>query len=115
MFKNVHIFDCLFSASEETGNLIGRLQGLVDPEIPSRSRWSRTPLQARILSATRKKPRDGSTYWSCRKLAAALGVSKDAVHRTWAEADLKPHRLERYMSSDDPDLHEKPPILSGST
>ena len=38
-------------------------------------------LRARILSATRKKPSDGSTHWSCRKLATALGVSKDAVHR----------------------------------
>jgi transposase len=55
----------------------------------------RPALRARILSATRKKPRDGSTHWSCRKLAAVLGVSKDAVHRTWKEAGLKPHRLER--------------------
>src|SRR5438105_1880842 len=61
-------------------------------------------LRARILSATRKKPRDGSTHWSCRKLAAALGVSKDAVHRVWKEAGIKPHRLERYMASDDPDF-----------
>src|SRR6202162_5678557 len=52
-------------------------------------------LRARILSATRKKPSDGSTHWSCRKLAAALGISKDAVHRVWREAGLKPHRLER--------------------
>ena len=28
-------------------------------------------LRARILAATRKKPKDGSTHWSCRKLAAA--------------------------------------------
>jgi transposase len=48
-------------------------------------------LRARILSATRKKPSDGSTHWSCRKLATALGVSKDAVHRVWKEAGLKPH------------------------
>ena len=52
-------------------------------------------LRARILSATRRKPSDGSTHWSCRKLASALGVSKDAVHRVWQEAGLKPHRLER--------------------
>jgi putative transposase len=37
--------------------------------------------RARILSATRKKPSDASAHWSCRKLAAALGISKDAVHR----------------------------------
>ena len=64
-------------------------------------------LRARILSATRKKPKDGSTHWSCRKLAAAVGVSKDAVHRVWKEAGLKPHRLERYMASDDPDFERK--------
>jgi transposase len=59
-------------------------------------------LRARILSATRNKPGNGSTHWSCSKLATALGVSKDAVHRVWKEAGLKPHRLERYMASDDP-------------
>ncbi|WP_207231807.1 helix-turn-helix domain-containing protein [Edaphobacter modestus] len=29
-------------------------------------------LRARILAAARKKPSDGSTHWSCRKLAAAF-------------------------------------------
>src|SRR6202008_2386812 len=70
-------------------------------------------LRARILSATRKKAGDGSTHWSCRKLAAALGVSKDAVHRTWKEAGLKPHRLERYMSSNDPDFETKAADIIG--
>jgi transposase len=64
-------------------------------------------LRARILDATRRKPADGSTHWSCRKLAAQLGVSKDLVHRVWREADLKPHRLRRYMASDDPDFERK--------
>src|SRR6266550_3764610 len=70
-------------------------------------------LRARILSATRKKPKDGSTHWSCRKLAAALGVSKDTVHRVWKEAGLKPHRLERYMASDDPDFEAKAADIIG--
>lgn len=33
-------------------------------------------LRAKILSATRRKPVDGSTHWSCRKLANALGSAK---------------------------------------
>src|ERR1700675_385959 len=70
-------------------------------------------LRARILSATRRKPGDGSTHWSCRKLAAALGVSKDAVHRVWQETGLKPHRLERYMASDDPDFETKAADILG--
>src|SRR5271156_3424134 len=56
-----------------------------------------TKLRGRILEATRRRPRDGSPHWSCRKLAAELGISKDLVHRVWLEAGLKPHRLERYM------------------
>jgi transposase len=70
-------------------------------------------LRARILSATRRKPSDGSTHWSCRKLATVLGVSKDAVHRVWREAGLKPHRLERYMASDDPEFETKAADIIG--
>src|SRR5258708_8678051 len=80
------------------------LDGL-DTYHPGQKATVLTPaLRARILSATRKKPSDGSTHWSCRKLATALGVSKDAVHRVWKEAGLKPHRLERYLASDDPEF-----------
>src|SRR6202051_2477887 len=83
------------------------LDGL-DTYHPGQKPRVRTPaLRARILSATRRKPGDGSTHWSCRKLAAALGVSKDAVHRVWQETGLKPHRLEGYMGRDDPDFETK--------
>jgi len=70
-------------------------------------------LRARILAATRKKPSDGSTHWSCRKLAARLGVSKDAVHRVWKEAGLKPHRMERYLVSDDREFETKAADIIG--
>src|ERR1700747_919268 len=83
------------------------LDGL-DTYHPGQKATVLTPgLRARILSATRKKPSDGSTHWSCRKLATALGVSKDAVYRIWKEAGLKPHRLERYLASDDPEFESK--------
>ena len=86
----------------------------LDTHHPGQSASVLTPsLRARILSATRKKPGDGSTHWSCRKLAAALGISKDAVHRSWREAGLKPHRLERYMASDDPDFECKAADIIG--
>jgi hypothetical protein len=51
------------------------LDGL-DTSHPGQPASVLTPkLRARILSATRRQPKDGSTHWSCRKLAAALGVS----------------------------------------
>src|SRR5260370_22364565 len=87
--------------------LTSGIDGL-DTNHPRQTASVLTPkLRARILSATRKKPKDGSTHWSCRKLAAALDLSKDAVHRVWKEAGLKPHRLERYMASDDPEFEAK--------
>src|ERR1700750_2081539 len=93
--------------------LAAGMDGL-DTNYPGQSASVLTPkLRARILSTTRKKPKDGSTHWSCRKLAAALGVSKDAVHRVWAEAKLKPHRLERYMASNDPDFEAKAADILG--
>ena len=70
-------------------------------------------LRGKILAATRQKPRDGSTHWSCRKLASELGVSKTMVHKVWQEAGLKPHRLERYMASNDPDFERKAADIIG--
>src|SRR5271155_4489384 len=61
-------------------------------------------LEARTLAWTRRPPDDGSTHWSSRKLARALGINHMMVARVWRRAGLKPHRLERYMASDDPDL-----------
>ncbi len=60
-------------------------------------------LEAKILARTREAPSDGSTHWSTRKLGAELGVSHMMGARAWSRAGLKPHRLERYMASDDPE------------
>ena len=68
----------------------------------------RTPaLEARILAKTRRAPPDGSTHWSTRKLAKVIGVSHGLIAQVWRRAGLQPHRLERYMLSDDPDFEQK--------
>src|ERR687897_3929325 len=64
-------------------------------------------MEARIVAKTRQAPPDGSTHWSTRKLAAVLGVSHVLVARVWRRAGLQPHRLDRYMLSDDPQFEEK--------
>jgi hypothetical protein len=65
-----------------------------------------------LLSSTRKKPR-----WvpplELPQTGGGSDVSKDAVHRVWREADLKPHRLERYLASDDPDFERKATDILG--
>jgi transposase len=62
---------------------------------------------AKILARMRQKPKDGSTHWSTRKLAAELGISHMRVARVWAKAGLRPRQLRRYMTSDDPDFEKK--------
>lgn len=64
-------------------------------------------LEARILSWTRRKPNDGSTHWSTRRLAKALKINHMLVARAWARAGIKPHRIRRYMLSNDPEFEKK--------
>lgn len=91
-----------------------RMNGLIQVRHPGQKPRVVTPkLQARVLDATRRKPKDGSTHWSVRKLARELKISKDAVHRVWRAAGVKPHRLERYMVSDDPDFEVKAADIIG--
>jgi transposase len=70
-------------------------------------------LEARILEATRRAPSDGSTHWSTRKLATRLEVSHMMVARVWRKHGLRPHRIERYMASNDPDFEKKAADIIG--
>jgi len=40
-------------------------------------------------------------------LASRFHVSKDTIQRILAQADVRPHRLERSLASDDPDFETK--------
>ena len=64
-------------------------------------------MEARILAWTQKPPTDGSTHWSTRRLAKKLGVHHMMVARTWQKHGIQPHRMERYMASNDPDFERK--------
>ena len=47
------------------------------------------------------------THWSTRKLAAQLGVPFMTVQRIWCKHDIRPHRLDTHMVSNDPDFETK--------
>lgn len=89
------------------------LAGLDAQHKGSKPKTATPAVQARILRKTTQKPEDGSTHWSCRKMAAALGVSKSTVQRVWNRTRLKPHRLERYMASNDPEFETKAADIIG--
>ena len=84
-----------------------RISGLGGRHKGSQPRKATPAMQARLLKKTQQKPADGSTHWSCRKMAAAVGLSAATVYRIWSKARLKPHRLDRYMASNDPAFEQK--------
>ena len=76
------------------------------------SRPGRTPkISARFIRrvvrmTTRQKP-PNATHWSTRTMAAAVGISEASVRRIWHSHGLKPHRIESFKISNDPEFAEK--------
>jgi transposase len=89
------------------------MEGLCGQHRGSRPRTATPAVQARILRRAQQKPADGSTHWSVRKLAAELEMSKSTVQRVLAQAKLRPHRLDRYMASNDPEFERKAADIIG--
>jgi transposase len=89
-----------------------RIAGLYSRHIGQVATVLTAELEARILEATRHAP-SSSTHWTTRKLAAHLDVSHMMVARVWRKHGLKPHRIERYMASNDPDFEKKAADIIG--
>jgi transposase len=86
---------------ERLGGLFARHAGRAPKRDPAK-------LEARVLEYTlRRKPRDSSTHWSSRKLAAELKVPFMSVQRIWRKHGVRPHRLDTHMISNDPDFEAK--------
>jgi transposase len=64
-------------------------------------------IEAKILAKTQERPPAPFTHWTTRRMAKLIGVSHVTVHRVWQRAGLQPHRLERYVTSDDPNFETK--------
>ena len=61
----------------------------------------------RVIALTLEPPSDGTTHWSARRLGDRLGMSETTVWRIWQSVGLKPHRVETFKFSTDPDLVAK--------
>lgn len=100
--------DSRFITTWKTRFVAERLGGLYARHPGRAPRRDLARLEARVLDYTlRRKPKDGSTHWSSRKLAAQLGLPFMTVQRIWRKHDVRPHRLERHMVSNDPDFEIK--------
>ncbi len=90
-----------------------RVMGLRDAPRSGRPDRLSPAREAKIIAATQRPPPPPYTHWSVRRLAQRLGVSPATVHRVWQRAGLKPHRLERYVASPDPDFERKAADIIG--
>jgi transposase len=59
-----------------------------------------------IRKTTQEKPPQ-ATHWSTRSMAAAAGISEASVRRIWRAHGLKPHRVQSFKLSNDPQFAEK--------
>ena len=90
-----------------------RLQGLADAPRSGRGDRITPELEAKILALTQQPPPKPATHWTTRTLAARLKITHMTVQRVWKRAGLKPHRLERYVASPDPDFEQKAADIIG--
>lgn len=90
-----------------------RLLGLESQYKGSKATVLTPKLEAKILERTRRPPPAGITQWSTRSLAKAMGVHYLSVARTWKRAGLQPHRMERYVRSNDPAFEQKAAAIIG--
>jgi transposase len=107
--------DTNFIARWKSRFVAERLAGLYSRHAGRAPRRGSERQEARILKwTTQRKPVDGSTHWSSRKLSAQLGdVSHMSVARVWTKHGVKPHRLERYMASHDANFESKAADIIG--
>jgi transposase len=61
----------------------------------------------RIIETTLHQTPPNATHWSVRTLANHLGIRPNLVHRVWTVHQLKPHRVETFKLSRDPQFVEK--------
>ena len=83
-----------------------RREGLLDEPRPGGPRTVTDEQVEKIVTTTLESTPKNVTHWT-RALAAHLGVSQDAVWRTWQAFGLQPHRQEKFKLSADPQFVEK--------
>ena len=88
--------------------LAKRIGGLYDDVRPGRPRSVDDERIAQLINTTlHTKPKDGSTHWSVRSVAAETNISKSTVQRYFQLFGLQPHRTESFKLSTDPFFVEK--------
>jgi len=61
----------------------------------------------RVVKLTLETMPKNATHWSIRSMAAASGLTQNAIFRIWHAFELKPHKVDTFKISTDPFFIEK--------
>lgn len=78
-----------------------------DAPRPGRKRRISDRQRAAVVGRTLQEKPEGQTHWSRSTMAAATGLSDSTVGRIWREHGLKPHLVQTFKLSNDPQFVEK--------
>ncbi len=84
-----------------------RLEGLSDEPRPGAPRSISDEDVERVVVKTLEETPADATHWSTRSMAQATGMSQSAISRIWRAFGLKPHLVESFKLSPDPQFIEK--------
>jgi transposase len=87
--------------------LADRLEGLADEPRPGAPRTIGDDAVETVIVKTLEETPVDATHWSTRSMAKATGMSQSAVSRIWRAFGLKPHLVEAFKLSPDPQFVEK--------
>lgn len=87
--------------------LARRLEGLTDEPRPGRPRLITDDQVEQVITKTLEETPGQDTHWSTRSMATQTGMSQSAISRIWRAFGLKPHVVETWKLSTDPQFIEK--------
>jgi transposase len=85
----------------------GRLEGLADEKRPGPARTVSDEKVEDVIVRTLETTPKGATHWSTREMARQSGLSQSTVSRIWRTFGLKPHQVDTFKLSKDPQFVEK--------
>jgi len=83
------------------------LDGLFDLPRSGQPRKLTEKVIKEVLTMTVERIPHESTHWSLRLMAKYAGITVWQVREIWAAANLKPHRIQGFKISNDPEFAEK--------
>lgn len=84
-----------------------RLDGLTDAPRPGAPRRITDADVEQVIVTTLEETPTDATHWSTRSMAAKVGMSQSAISRIWRAFGLKPHLVEEFKLSTDPQFIDK--------